>query len=281
MSVGEQAQLNAEYWRAGGHVGDYASRVLLPVEVLLLARYREQLSGRVVELGCGAGRVLGYLVALGGEAHGIDIAPEMVRYTREAYPQADVRVGDLAALPESLEGRYDAIVAIDNVLDVFDDAQRRAVLARCREFLAPGGVLIFSSHNLASLDPLATASTATRTSGGGRTAKLKAGWRFLVSKPPAELPQLMRRIPTRMRNRKRLAPLQRREPDHAIVNDHAHDYGLLHYYIDRAGQALQLAELGYELLECLEPSGDAVPAGERGAGPWLHYVARSRPESEL
>ena len=44
------------------------------------------------------------------------------------------------------------MLALDNVLDVFDDAERRRVLADLRALLAPDGLLIFSSHNLAYVD---------------------------------------------------------------------------------------------------------------------------------
>jgi hypothetical protein len=71
-----------------------------------------------------------------------------------------------------------------------------------------------------------------------------------------------------------LAILQTRGPDYAIINDTAHDYALLHYYIRRDDQARQLAETGYELLECLDADGCPVGPGVPHPDPWLHYVAR-------
>ena len=84
------------------------------------------------------------------------------------------------------------------------------------------------------------------------------------------------RIPGRRRNRKRLGPLQRRGDGYAIINDSAHDYALLHYYIGRDDQARQLRETGYELLECLDADGRPVGPGAPHPDPWLHYVARIR-----
>jgi SAM-dependent methyltransferase len=60
------------------YLPEYANRILRPVDVVLLARYRELLSGRVLELGCGAGRLLGYFLTLGAQTHGIDLTPAMV-----------------------------------------------------------------------------------------------------------------------------------------------------------------------------------------------------------
>ncbi len=273
MQPGEQSRLNSGHWRAGTHVDVYATRTLRPVEVLLLVRYSEQLSGRVLEVGCGAGRLIGYLVALGGEVHGIDISAAMVANCQHAYPEASVRVGDLGAIGASTDGAFDAILAADCVLDVFDDSERRRVLTELRELLAPNGVMIFSSHNLGQLDSV---DARSQLSAG---ARLRGLARRLLSKPLIGAAETVTQLPkqalTRRRNRRRLAPLQYRDGDHAIVNDLAHDYALLHYYVGRDGQARQLGELGYELVDCLDPDGRTVAAGEPGDGAWLHYVARS------
>jgi SAM-dependent methyltransferase len=267
-AVAEQVRVNAELWGGGEHVATYANRTLLPVEVVILVRYREALSGRVLEVGCGAGRLLGYLTALGGEVHGIDISPSMVDYCRQRYPEAQVKVGDLGALAEAVQGPFDAVLAADNVLDIFDDSARRRALQAARELIAPGGLLIFSTHNLADLDGEGDRGGLAVSRGGGLVAKI-------ADRPVGELVRLATRLPRRVRNRRRLAPLQQRGADHAIVNDAAHDYGLLHYYIRREDEARQLGELGFELVECLDPDGRTVGAGEPARGPWLHYVARA------
>jgi SAM-dependent methyltransferase len=264
----EQVRVNAGIWRRGDYVANYAIRRLAPVEVMILVRYREALSRRVLEVGCGGGRILGYLVALGGEVHGIDISPAMVAHCASAYPTAKVRVGDLAALGQSVEGPFDAIVAADNVIDVFDDAQRRGVLADVRALLAPEGLLIFSSHNLSYLDGGAGSAAGSRPP---RHLIAKA-----LSRPIGEVAGYAKRLPRRIRNRRRLAALERHAPDHAIINDEAHDFALLHYYIRRDDQERQLAETGYQLVDCLDTEGGSVGVGEPSSSPCLHYIARPR-----
>jgi SAM-dependent methyltransferase len=238
--------------------------------VVLLLRYREALSGRVLEVGCGGGRLLGYLLALGGEVHGIDVSDRMVEYCRRSYPQAHVRVGDAAALRASVEGRFSVVFPSFNLLDVFDDAGRRRVLTDIRGLLSPDGLLIFSSHNLAFIEDGQSVEP-----GGARLRALLSR----LNRPPGALARDVGRLPARIRNRRRLAGLQRHEADHAILNDAAFDYSLLHYYIRRDDQARQLAELGYELIECLDLEGRRVEEGGDGEGPELHYVARARKSS--
>src|SRR5688500_10195817 len=68
-----QRRANDRLWRRTDLVKAYANRELRPVEVMLLLRYTEALSGVVMELGCGAGRFTGYLAEVAKEAHGVDI----------------------------------------------------------------------------------------------------------------------------------------------------------------------------------------------------------------
>jgi SAM-dependent methyltransferase len=265
-----QAEINSRVWRTRDNVADYANRSLKPVEIVLLMRYQPALSGRVLEAGCGAGRVLGYLVALGGEVHGIDVSGAMVDYCTRTYPEADVRLGDLAELRDSVAGPFDAVVVPDNTLDIFDDAQRRRVLGEIKGLLAPGGVLIFSSHNLDHADgkPEARGPAPAQSRGGAMLARVAA-------LSPERAARALTRLPRRRRNRKTLLPLQQRGADHAILNDSERDYGVLHYYIGRDAQERQLSSLGFELVECLDVEGRPVARGTIGYGPWLHYVART------
>jgi SAM-dependent methyltransferase len=262
------SEANDRLWR-GNHVARYANRSLRPVEVVLLARYSEALSGRVLEVGCGGGRILGYLVALGGEVHGVDISPAMVEYCRRTYPEADVRVGDLMRLSDAVAGPLDAVFAPDNVLDFVDAQQRREALDAIRSLLAPDGLLIFCSHNLAAADgppPPVSAGMGASSEGGAlhRLAHMSA----------ASVATRIAHLPRQRRNRKRLRPLEVRHADYAILNDIEGDYGAMHYYVRHAVQARQLTEAGYTLLECLEAEGTRVPEGQDGTSSWLHYVAR-------
>ena len=69
--------------------------------------------------------------------------------------------------------------------------------------------------------------------------------------------------------------MERRERDYAVLVDEAHEFTLLHYYISRDAQERQLAEEGFELVECLALSGEPVGPGEARADcAELYYVAR-------
>jgi len=253
------ARTNAEVWAGEDFVDFYASRELRPVETTLLTRHRDALAGRVLELGCGAGRLTGHLIELADSVHGLDLSPAMVRYCRRTYPGATFSEGDLCDLSRFGPGSFDAVLAPFNVLDVLGDEERRVVLQEIHRVLVAGGVLIFSSHNR---------DHAPR---GG------AGIRVLLGSPrrPGES---IRNLPRRVRNRRALRPLERSEAAYSIRNDQAHDFSLLHYYISRDAQERQLGELGFELVECRDLDGGLVPEHALAARcPELHYLARALP----
>lgn len=252
----EQSRHNADLWSRGTFVGYYAKDDLRPAESVLLERNREQVSGRVLELGSGAGRLTGHLIAISREVHGVDISPAMVAYCQRTYPTGVFSVGDLTDPSAFQASAFDAIFASFCVLDVLDDAQRSAALDGIHGHLVPGGLFVLSSHNHA-FAPFNRKPT-----------------QILARNPRRVLANVLA-VPRRTRNYRRLAPHIREEPGYAVLVDEAHDFSLLHYYIGRDAQELQLNEHGYELIECLALDGTTVARGEDAAHcPELHYVAR-------
>lgn len=268
VAAAGQSQHNAAIWRAGQLVSDYDNRVLEPAEILLLARHHAAFTGRVLDAGCGAGRLLGYIVQLGADVVGVDISAAMVERARKRFPGTDLRVGDLAELGEVVQGPFDVVLISDNLLDVFDDAERRRVLGEVRGLLGPEGLLIFSSHNLASQSPRSPQAAPSLVQ------RILGMLAHAANRSPVWMLEALMRLPRRRANRRRLGPRQYRRDDHAVLNDSAHDYSLLHYYIGRDSQANQLADVGLELLEALEFDGRPVEAGQDGEGTSLYYVAR-------
>jgi SAM-dependent methyltransferase len=249
-------RFNERVWRRGTFLRSYTGRALRPPEVMLLVRHRERFSGRILELGAGAGRVSGYLIELGQSFHGIDLSPRMVEHAQERYPGGTFEVRDLRDLASFGDESFDLVFAGFNVLDVLDDAERRRVLGEITRVLAAGGTLAMSSHNRAA------------------AASIQAPGRVELTKDPLRLAYRVLGVVASIRNRRRLARFERDEATYAIRNDAAHRYRLLHYYIGRDDQERQLEEAGLTLLECLDEQGRAVPVGEAAPGSAeLHYVA--------
>lgn len=250
--------LNRRAWSRGGFVAAYATRELRPPEIVIFLRYRDELSRRVLDLGSGAGRLAGYLVDLGAEIHGVDLAPDMVALCRERYPHATFHQGDVSDLSRFEDGQFDAVLAAWNLLDVFSDEDRRAALREIRRVLAPGGLFVMSAHNRARIPVL-------------------RGPRHVRTSDPLRLLLDVLRVPRRMLRHRRLRRFERDEPGYAIVSDGAHDFTFVHYFITPDAQVRQLASEGFDPLEVLDRDGRPVAPGELAPGSSeVHYVSRRR-----
>ena len=256
-----QREPSTDFWARANLVGDYAGGELRPVEAEIMDRHREALGGRVLELGVGAGRVTRHLCVVAKEVHGIDVSDAMVAATRRVCPGATIARGDLQDLSAYEDASFDAVVAAFNVIDVLGHDHRLAALGGFRRVLAPGGLLIMSSHNRAAAGSVV--GPGRQLIGHLRAGRMRNAAGGVI------------RLPRRAANRRRLRPLEQEQPGYSILNDSAHDYSILHYYISRDAQAGQFAEHGFELIECLDLEAVAVEAGEPAArSPELHYVAR-------
>ena len=100
--------------------------------------------GPVADVGCGPGRVNGYLHDAGVDILGIDLSPEMVAIARRDYPELRFDVGtmtDLDLADDSVVG----IVAFWSVIHVPDRAIP-GVFEQFRRVLRPQGLLLVGFH---------------------------------------------------------------------------------------------------------------------------------------
>jgi len=129
--------------------------------------YRQLLPGkdsRVLELGCGTGRVLLPLWTHCAYVHGIDLSEAMTSMCRgklreQGIPdsRARVDVGDISSF--DLNKRFDLIIAPFRVLQNLErDDQVSGLLACIRKHLAPHGTCVLNVFN-----PYADAETLRRT----------------------------------------------------------------------------------------------------------------------
>ena len=100
---------------------------------------------RILDAGCGPGRVGGRLAALGHTVVGVDIDPALIVAAEGEHPEPTWLARDLAALDLAAEGvseTFDVIVSAGNVMTFLAPATRRDVLDRLRVHLAPEGRLV-------------------------------------------------------------------------------------------------------------------------------------------
>lgn len=97
---------------------------------------------RILDAGCGPGRVGAFLHAAGHEVVGVDLDPELIAAAETDHPGPTWLVGDLAELDLPAKGiaaDFDAIVCAGNVMTFLAEDTRRQVLERMRAHLADDG----------------------------------------------------------------------------------------------------------------------------------------------
>lgn len=88
---------------------------------------------RLLDVACGAGLSLELAAARGATCAGIDASPRLVAIARDRSPDADVRVGDMGALPWD-DGSFDVVTSFRGIWGTTPKAVREA-----HRVLAPGG----------------------------------------------------------------------------------------------------------------------------------------------
>lgn len=100
---------------------------------------------RILDAGCGPGRLGGELAARGHEVVGVDVDPELIEAARKDHPDVQWLVGDLAELDlpgQGIAEPFDLIVSAGNVLTFVAPGTAPDVLARLARHLAPQGRLV-------------------------------------------------------------------------------------------------------------------------------------------
>lgn len=95
---------------------------------------------RILDAGCGTGRVGIELARRGHEVVGTDLDPAMLAVARTAAPDLAWVEADLASL--SLGEAFDAVVLAGNVMIFVAPGTEPEVIATCADHLVPGGQLV-------------------------------------------------------------------------------------------------------------------------------------------
>lgn len=108
-------------------------------DLAIWERLATEADGRVLELGCGTGRVALHLGRRGHEVVGLDNDPELVESLRERAPELPVEVvlGDVREPP--LDREVALAIAPMQVLQLLPSEDRGRCLRSTAEILSPGG----------------------------------------------------------------------------------------------------------------------------------------------
>jgi SAM-dependent methyltransferase len=142
--------LESEYVKAlsrGPTVNAYSKwMVLSPIEEYLCQFIKK--GDKVLDLGCGTGRIPNILGAHFGGYVGVDCSAEMIEKAIELNPEFNFICEDLLE-PSYNENNFDVVLLMNNVLDMLHPLERRIAAFRLvKDVLSPSGLMICSSHLL-------------------------------------------------------------------------------------------------------------------------------------
>ena len=96
--------------------------------------------GRVLDAGCGTGRVAVRLDELGYDVVGVDVDASMLDVARAEAPALDWRLGDLATL--DLGETFDLVLVAGNTIPLLEPGTLLDACERLGHHLTPGGVVV-------------------------------------------------------------------------------------------------------------------------------------------
>ena len=127
-----------ERWRRLAAAGQGVHGEADLIESLL----RETGGTRVLDAGCGTGRVATELAARGFSVVGMDLDEQMLATARAKAPELSWILADLSEASAHLNSEFDVVVMAGNVMIFVAGGTEATVISQLSAHLAPGGLLV-------------------------------------------------------------------------------------------------------------------------------------------
>jgi SAM-dependent methyltransferase len=257
---GRRAMDNEEFWSSRKRAIGYADRAdLYPPEAKFIDEFRDKMGAwRMFDLGIGGGRSTIHFAPLVAEYVGTEYADVMlqecitrVRDLKLSANPLTLALADVRDLSAYRAQEFDFVLFSANGLDEIDHEGRLQALAEIHRVLKPGGVYLFSSHNLLAANNL---------------------FKFHFAKNPIRLSKAIWRF-VRIRGANRDLRRKGLPRDYTLIHDYVFDWKKFSYYIDPDVQLAQLGAAGFHDARVYLASGrENLEAEARKTDPWLHYI---------
>jgi ubiquinone/menaquinone biosynthesis C-methylase UbiE len=226
---------------------------ILKPEAVILEKISHQIKGKkLLDIGIGSGRTTGFLIDISQDYTGIDYSPQSIELARAKYPQLNLLCCDARDLRGFADTSFDFVLFSFNAIDYMIHEDRLKCLAEIRRVLKPDGLFMFSTHN----------------------RDYRYFDRFPWQERRFDLNHLKSCLYTfiHLPKHQRMKKYERRTKSYAMINDNAHGFSLLAYYISVGEQIRQLDEAGFSSVEAYDMNGNAT-SGDVNF-PWVYFLAR-------
>lgn len=208
---------------------------------------------RLLDISIGGGRTTKFLLPISRDYVGIDYAPDLVETAKSRYPEAIILCRDARDLTNFDDATFDFALSSNNGLDYMVHEDRIRVMKEICRVLRAGGLFMFSTHNrdYQHFDRLP--------------------WQQGLS---FELNHLKNCVHALYYFPKHLSMKRHavHSDEYAVINDNAHGYSLLTYYISINKQIEQLKQVGFVDTEAYDFEGKVQESDT--TSPWIYYLAR-------
>lgn len=102
---------------------------------------------KILDLGCGNGRLIEFLPDNGVDYAGVDSSEALIKLAKETYPERDFSVADVLSLPLA-DNSFDKVFSVAVLHHIPSRRLRLKFFSECQRVLKPRGLLILTVWNI-------------------------------------------------------------------------------------------------------------------------------------
>jgi len=208
---------------------------------------------KLLDIGIGGGRTTKFLLEISRDYTGIDYTPACIETAKRKYPEANLFCCDARDLRVFPNDSFAFVLFSFNGIDYVVHEGRLRMLREILRVLQPGGFFMFSTHN--------------RDYRHFNKLPWQEGVKFNLNVLKNCLYTLAF-LPKHLQMRRH----EVHTDEYAIVNDNAHGFSLLSYYIGIGQQMTQLETAGFVAGVAYDMEGRKIESDRDS--PWIYFLAQ-------
>ena len=229
---------------------------LFPSEKVLFEKFAEKISGKkVLDIGIGGGRTTDYFSKIKCDYTGVDYIADFSKLVSEKYKNLSIKQCDARNMKMFSDNTFDFILFSFNGIDNMDDEGRIAIFKEIARVLKPDGVFMFSTHN--------------KDYKYFNKMPWHEKWSFKLNFIKLCL-VVLKSYPRHLKMKKH----EFHTSDYSIINDTAHEFNVLTYYISILKQKEQLQSIGFKNTITFDAAGKECESNTNDS--WMYYISYKR-----
>ncbi|MEM3000950.1 MAG: class I SAM-dependent methyltransferase [Candidatus Nitrosocaldus sp.] len=244
----------------------YSEESLQKTEEVILNNLRpEILNKKILEIGVGGGKTIRYLTKVTPNYIGIDYSYKMVALCRQKYPGINILHLDARDMSIFPDDEFDFVLCAFNSMDYVGHSDRLKILREVFRILKKDGYFVFSTHNregsaykfyLSVFAPLFTHNPFNP-----------------ITLDPLVLLRKTKTFFKAIVNHIKNSHYCIHSDSYSIINDKAHDYTLMTYYIGIEDQKRHLRDIGFSgFIKAYDRYGNEIIGNCEDT--WIYYLVK-------